>query len=67
MNFDNRSLALNDECTLMVLDKSFGGQMEEMFLADLGRSEEISLEVFRKRPQIARVAEWGANLITSLL
>ena len=67
MNFDNRSLALNDECTLMVLDKSFGTQMEEMFLADLARSEEISLEVFRKRPQIARVAEWGANLITSLL
>jgi cardiolipin synthase len=67
MNFDNRSLALNDECTLMVLDKPFGSQMEEMFLADLARSEEISLEVFRKRPQIARVAEWGANLITSLL
>ena len=67
MNFDNRSLALNDECTLMVLDKSFGSEMEEMFLADLARSEEISLEVFRKRPQIARVAEWGANLITSLL
>jgi cardiolipin synthase len=67
MNFDNRSLALNDECTLMVLDKSFGSQMEEMFLADLARSEEISLEVFRKRPRIARVAEWGANLITSLL
>ena len=67
MNFDNRSLALNDECTLMVLDKEFGSQMEEMFLADLRRSEEISLEVFRKRPQIARVAEWGANLITSLL
>ncbi len=67
MNFDNRSLALNDECTLMVLDKSFGSQMEDMFLADLGRSEEISLEVFRKRPQLARVAEWGANLITSLL
>jgi cardiolipin synthase len=67
MNFDNRSLALNDECTLMVLDKEFGSQMEKMFLADLARSEEISLEVFRKRPQIARIAEWGANLITSLL
>ena len=67
MNFDNRSLALNDECTLMVLDQTFGSQMEEMFLADLARSEEISLEVFRKRPQIARVAEWGADLITSLL
>ena len=67
MNFDNRSLALNDECTLMVLDKTFGSQMEDIFLADLGLSAQISLEEFRKRPQLARVAEWGANLITSLL
>src|SRR6267154_1071102 len=67
MNFDNRSLALNDECTLMVLDKTFGSQMEDVFLADLGRSAQINLQEFRKRPHIARVAEWGANLITSLL
>lgn len=67
MNFDNRSLALNDECTLMVLDKSFGSQMEEMFHADLGRAAEISLEEFRKRPWTWRVAEWGANLITWVL
>jgi cardiolipin synthase len=67
MNFDNRSLALNDECTLMVLDKTFGSQMEDVFLADLGRSAQINLQEFRKRTQIARIAEWGANLITSLL
>jgi cardiolipin synthase len=67
MNFDNRSLALNDECTLMVLDSSFGSQMEDIFHADLERSAEINLEEFRKRPPLDRVAEWGANLITSLL
>ncbi len=67
MNFDNRSLALNDECTLMVLDNPFGNRMEEMFHADLERSLEISLEEFRKRPWTSHVAEWGANLITSVL
>jgi len=52
MNFDNRSLALNDECTLMVLDKTFGSQMEDVFLADLGRSAQINLQEFRKRPPL---------------
>ena len=67
MNFDNRSLALNDESTLMVLDTPFGNQMEAVFHADLERAEEISLAVFRKRPRLARAAEWGANLIAPLL
>jgi cardiolipin synthase A/B len=36
MNFDNRSLALNDESTLMVLDSAAGRQMEAVFLDDPG-------------------------------
>jgi cardiolipin synthase len=67
MNFDNRSLALNDESTLMVLDNAFGKEMEAMFHADLERSEEIDLNTFRKRPRLARVAEWGANMIAPIL
>ena len=67
MNFDNRSLALNDECTLMVLDHPFANRMEEMFHADLERSLEINLAEFRTRPWTSHVAEWGANLITSVL
>jgi cardiolipin synthase len=67
MNFDNRSLALNDEATLMVLDPAFGGKMEAVFHADLERSEEIDLKTFRKRPRLARVAEWGANVIAPIL
>jgi phosphatidylserine/phosphatidylglycerophosphate/cardiolipin synthase-like enzyme len=31
MNFDNRSLALNDEATLMVRDSTFGRRMEQLF------------------------------------
>lgn len=67
MNFDNRSLSLNDESTLMVLDSSAGQRMEAVFHDDLGQSLEIDLEVFRRRPWFRRVAEWGANLITPLL
>jgi cardiolipin synthase len=67
MNFDNRSLSLNDECTLMVLDRALGSEMERVFLADLRRAEEITFAGFRARPPLARVSEWGANLIQPLL
>jgi cardiolipin synthase len=67
MNFDNRSLALNDESTLMVLDSAAGQRMEAVFLDDLRHSLEIDLEVFRRRPWFRRLAEWAANLITPLL
>ena len=67
MNFDNRSLALNDESTLMVLDSAAGRRMEEVFLADLRHAVEIDLAEFRRRPRLARVAEWVADLITPLL
>ena len=67
MNFDNRSLALNDEVTLMALDHALGLEMERVFAADLQHAEEIQLAAFRARPRLARVAEWGANLIAPLL
>jgi cardiolipin synthase A/B len=67
MNFDNRSLALNDESTLMVLDSAAGQRMEAVFRDDLRHSREVDLEVFRHRPWFHRVAEWAANLITPLL
>jgi cardiolipin synthase len=67
MNFDNRSLALNDEATLMVLDSAAGQRMEAVFFDDLKHSLEIDLEVFRRRPWYRRLAEWAANLVTPLL
>jgi cardiolipin synthase len=67
MNFDNRSLALNDEANLMVLDKAVGERMTQIFLADLQSSEEITAATFRQRSWIQRLMERGANLITRLL
>lgn len=67
MNFDNRSLSLNDESTLMVLDSAAGRRMEDVFRDDLRYSRAIDLATFRKRPWTRRVAEWFADQITPLL
>jgi cardiolipin synthase len=67
MNFDNRSLSLNDESTLMVLDSEFGEHMNEIFLEDLRCATEIDLQSFRRRSGLVHVAEWTANLITPVL
>ncbi|HEY0970960.1 MAG TPA: phospholipase D-like domain-containing protein [Gemmatimonadales bacterium] len=67
MNFDNRSLALNDEVTLMILDAEVGGRMEALFLDDLRWAREITAARFAERPWTERVGEWVANLLTRLL
>jgi cardiolipin synthase A/B len=67
MNFDNRSLALNDESTLMVLDSTAGRQLEEVFFEDLRQAKEVELATFRRRPWTRRIAEWAANQIVRLL
>jgi cardiolipin synthase len=67
MNFDNRSLALNDESTLMVLDSIAGQRMDDVFRDDLRQALEIDLPTFRRRSWFERVAEGAANLIAPLL
>ena len=67
MDFDNRSLALNDEATLMVRDRKIGQQMVDVFLDDLRRAEQITAEEFRQRSWFQRLAERVAHLITRLL
>jgi cardiolipin synthase len=48
-NMDIRGSELNQENVLGILDTEFGRQMEETFLRDLQRSEEIRLDAWRKR------------------
>lgn len=67
MNFDNRSLALNDESNLMVLDRAVGAEMDRTFLDDLQQAREITLEPFRARSWFQRLAERGAHWLTRLL
>ena len=67
MNFDNRSLAFNDESNLLVLDERFGEAMQEVFLDDLTRSTEVTLAEFRRRPRRERMLEWGASRVARVL
>ena len=67
MNFDNRSLALNDEVTPMVHDSAFGARMDSVFVDDLRYANEISAVAFAKQPWTEHVGERAASLITRLL
>jgi cardiolipin synthase A/B len=67
MNFDNRSIAFNDESNLLVLDGTVGAQMDSIFLDDLKYSEEMKLETFRKRPVKGKILEWGAQKLRRIL
>ena len=67
MNFDNRSMTLNDEATLMVLDRTIGEEMNRVFLSDLEHADEITLTSFRRRSWVERIVEGAASLITRLL
>jgi cardiolipin synthase len=67
MNFDNRSLAFNDESNLLVLDDRFGAALRDVFLDDVTRSREVKLDDFRRRPLRERALEWGASRLARIL
>jgi cardiolipin synthase len=67
MNFDNRSIALNNESNVVVLDAGFGARMDSVFLDDLRWSKEIRLEAFTKRPWYERPLELGAKALSRIL
>ena len=67
MNFDNRSIALNNESQILALDSTVGKRMEEIFLEDLKYSEEIKLETFQQRSWKGKVLEWGAQKLRRIL
>jgi cardiolipin synthase len=67
MNFDNRSLALNNETGFLVLDLRTGATMDSLFLRDLDQAREITLEEFRRRPAADRLRERGATLLVRVL
>jgi cardiolipin synthase len=50
MNFDNRSMAFNDETTLLVQDSTVVTNMERMFLEDLRYCREFTLAEAEGRP-----------------
>jgi len=67
MNFDNRSMAFNNESQLVVLDTVFGRGMDSTFLDDLRYAKEMKLDEFKKRSLWERVLESGASVMSRLL
>jgi cardiolipin synthase len=67
MNFDNRSLAFNNESNLVFLDAKLGAEMDATFMDDLSRSKEITLPEFQQRPWHHRLIESGASLLSRVL
>jgi cardiolipin synthase len=67
MNFDNRSIAFNDESNLVILDEGVGAQMDSIFLDDLKWSKEMKLETFRQRSVRGKMLEWGAQKLRRIL
>jgi cardiolipin synthase len=67
MNFDNRSMAFNNESNLVFLDPVLGATMNATFMADLGHAKEIKLEEFQRRGRWARLLEGAAATISRLL
>ena len=61
MNFDNRSMAFNNESNLVVLDRAFGAQMDSVFLDDLRYSKEIKLDEFRAAVGVVEAARGGRD------
>jgi cardiolipin synthase len=67
MNFDNRSLAFNNESDLVVLDSGFGAAMDSTFFTDLRYAKEIKLDEFRRRSPWEHLLEIGAVTLSRLL
>lgn len=67
MNLDNRSLALNNETNLVVMDSSIGERMIRIFMADLDHAEEVILEDFLKRPWSTKLMEWCSEKLWRIL
>jgi cardiolipin synthase len=67
MNLDFRSIALNDEVTLLVLDQPFAARMDSLYRADLQFAKQIDLATFRRRGSWQKIKERFARGVGRLL
>ena len=67
MNFDNRSLALNDESNLLIYDTAAAALLERQFMADLRLSDEIRAGSFERRSPFTKALEKAASGLSRLL
>ncbi|MCP4138236.1 MAG: cardiolipin synthase [bacterium] len=66
-NLDRISFRKNLEINVVVLDQEFGLKMESLFVKDLKKSAEITLDIFQKRLFIEFMLEWLCYRFRNLL
>ena len=67
MNFDNHSLAFNDESVLVVFDRGFAASMDSVFVDDLRYAREMTPALLSGRSWAERAIEQGAKLLSRIL
>ncbi|MEO5568467.1 MAG: phospholipase D-like domain-containing protein, partial [Gemmatimonadaceae bacterium] len=67
MNFDNRSMAFNNESNIVFLDANLGAQMDSTFMNDLKHAKEITLDQFKRRSLWSRLLERASSMLARIL
>ena len=67
VNFDQRSLRLNFEISLIVYDNDFCAKLEKLIESYLAQSDYVDLKAWTKRPAWHRYLENAAHLTSPLL
>jgi cardiolipin synthase len=62
-NLNSRSRQLDEENAFGILDAALGRQLEQTFLRDIERSEEVDLTRWRSRPALLRLIQLGARVL----
>ena len=66
-NFDNRSFRLNFEVTALIVDRTFAGEMEEMFEDDFAHAVELDPSELERWPFFRRLAVALSRLAAPVL
>jgi cardiolipin synthase len=62
-NLNSRSRQLDEENAFGILDATLAKQLEEIFLADVKKSDEITLETWRERNVFLRIVQLFARVL----
>lgn len=66
-NFDNRSLAYNNEVAFVARDRRIGEVLDSLFLSDLQVADEVYLATFERRGWRMRLRERIAGIVEGIL
>jgi len=66
-NLDFRSLETNFEVNAMIYDEETAGILADQFIEDQGKSQEVVLEEWIKRPRLNKIKESFARILSPML